>query len=256
MFESVSFIGAGRIARIMIGGWQRADALPRHILVVDANPEAVAALQAAFRAVVPATLEHIAQADLVFGALHPPAMNEVLPQLAGKLKPAAVFCSLAPKIKLSALQEKLAGFDRLARMNPNAPSIIGEGYNPISFGPELPDSTRNDLLALLKPLGQTPEVEERLLESYAVISAMGPTYFGFQFAEVERLATSFGLAPLAAREAMRAMLIGTADTLFASDLPRAQALDLVPVRPMAECEPEIVGMLQRQIGGIHAKLTH
>lgn len=255
MFNSVSFIGAGRIARIMIGGWQRANALPKRILVVDANPDAVAALQAEYQEVIPVTLEQAVQADLVLGALHPPAMNEVLPKMAGNLKPTAVFCSLAPKIKLSALQEKLGGFKRLARMNPNAPSIIGEGYNPISFGPELPSSARDDLMALLKPLGQSPEVDEKLLESYAVVSAMGPTYFGFQFAEVERLATTFGLDSSAAREAMRAMLIGTVNTLFASDLARDKALDLVPVRPLAECEPDIVGMLQRQIGGIHAKLT-
>lgn len=255
MFNSVSFIGAGRIARIMLGGWQRANALPSRILVVDANPDAVAALQADYAEVIAATLDEAAQADLVFGALHPPALNEVLPLIAGTLKPTAVFCSLAPKIKLSALQEKLAGFKRLARMNPNAPSIIGEGYNPVSFAPELPGPARDDLLALLKPLGQSPEVDEQLLETYAVISAMGPTYFGFQFAEVERLAKSFGLDASAARAAIHAMLIGTVDTLFASDVPREQALDLVPVRPMAEYEPDIVGMLQRQIGGIHAKLS-
>ena len=84
---------------------------------------------------------------------------------------------------------------------------------------------------------------------------MGPTYFGFQFAEVERLAESFGLTPDAARAAVRQMLHGTVDLLFASDLPRRQALDLVPVRPLAEQEAEIVGMLQKQIGGMHAKLT-
>ena len=96
---------------------------------------------------------------------------------------------------------------------------------------------------------------EKLLESYAVISAMGPTYFGFQFAEVEALANAFGLDQDAAREAMRAMLIGTADLLFASDLPRTQVLDLVPVRPMAEHEAEIRQMLNKQLGGIYTRLT-
>ena len=75
------------------------------------------------------------------------------------------------------------------------------------------------------------------------------------FDEVEKLANTFGLDPAAAREAMRAMLHGTVDLLFSSDLPREKVLDLVPVRPLAEQEGEIVGMLQRQIGGIYAKLT-
>jgi hypothetical protein len=54
---------------------------------------------------------------------------------------------------------------------------------------------------------------------------------------------------------MHAMLQGTVDLLFASDVPRQRALDLVPVRPLAESEAEIVGMLQSRIGAMHAKLT-
>ena len=255
MFNTVGFIGSGRIARIMLGGWAKAGALPGNIVAYDTNPAAVAALQADFHSVKAATLDEAAGADLVFAALHPPAMAEMLAAIAGKLKPQAVFCSLAPKVKLAALKEKLGGFARLARMNPNSPSIIGEGYNPIVFSDELPATARDQVLAVLKPLGQSPEVAENLLESYAVISAMGPTYFGFQFAELETLANSFGLDRQAARQAIQAMLVGTADMLFASDLPTAKVLDLVPVRPMAEHEAEITQMLKKQVGGIFAKLT-
>lgn len=255
MFATVGFIGSGRIARIILGGWASAGALPGKVLVYDTDPAAVAALQADFPSVRMATLDEAAGADLVFGALHPPAMPEMLAAIAGKLKAQAVFCSLAPKVKLAALKEKLGGFGRLARMNPNSPSIIGEGYNPIVFSDELPATARDQVLAVLKPLGQSPLVAEHLLESYAVISAMGPTYFGFQFAELETLANSFGLDQQAARQAIQSMLVGTAKLLFASDLPTAQVLDLVPVRPMAEYEAEITQMYRKQLGGIFAKLT-
>jgi len=255
MFNSISFIGSGRVARIMLGGWQRANTLPKSVLVYDTSAQAVSALQTEFSAVKSATLDEAAAADLLFAALHPPLMGEMLASIAGKLKDDAVLCSLAPKVKLAALKEKLGGFSRLARMNPNSPSIIGEGYNPVAFADELPSAVREQFLALVKPLGQSPQVVENLLETYAVISAMGPTYFGFQFAEVEALAKSFGLGDDAARQALRAMLIGTADLLFASDVPQEKALDLVPVRPMAEHESEIKGMLQTQLGAIYAKLT-
>lgn len=256
MFESVSFIGSGRIARIMLGGWKKADALPGNILAFDSNPAAIQALQSDFPSVKAVSLDEAAGADLVFAALHPPAMSEMLTAIAGRLKADAVLCSLSPKVKLAALKDKLGGFDRLARMNPNAPTIIGQGYNPIAFGEGLPIAAREQLQALLKPLGQLPEVDEKSLESYAVISAMGPTYFGFQFAEVETLARSFGLDADAARQAMRAMLHGTVDMLFASGLPKDQALDLVPVRPMAEHEAEITAMLRNQLGAIFAKLSN
>lgn len=255
MFNSISFIGSGRVARIMLGGWQHAQAMPKSVLVYDTNAQAVSALQAEFPAVKSATLDEAAGADLVFAALHPPVMGETMEKIAGKLKADAVLCSLAPKVKLAALKEKLGGFGRLARMNPNSPGIIGEGYNPVAFGDGLPSAAREQFLVLVKPLGQSPLVAEHLIEIYAVISAMGPTYFGFQFAEVAALAKSFGLDDAAARQALRAMLIGTADLLFASDVPQEKALDLVPVRPMAEHEPAIKQMLQTQLGAIYAKLT-
>ena len=255
MLNSISFIGSGRVTRIMLGGWQHAQAMPKSVLVYDTNAQAVSALQAEFQAVKSATLDEAAGADLVFAALHPPVMGETMEMIAGKLKADAVLCSLSPKVKLATLKEKLGGFGRLARMNPNSPSIIGEGYNPVAFGDGLPSTAREQFLALVKPLGQSPLVAEHLIETYAVISAMGPTYFGFQFAEVAALAKSFGLDDAAARQALRAMLIGTADLLFARNVPQEKALDLVPVRPMAEHEPAIKQMLQTQLGAIYAKLT-
>ena len=255
MFDSIGFIGAGRVVRIMLGGWKRAGVQPRRVSVYDVSPEAVARLQADHPEVVAATLEQAAGEALVFAALHPPVMAELLPALVSHLAPGAVFCSLSPKLKLATLKEKLKGFDRLVRMNPNAPGMIGQGYNPVAFGDGLPADARRAFLERVAALGQSPVVPEKLQESYAVITAMGPTYFGFQFAEVEKLAGSFGMEADAAREALRAMLHGTVELLFASDVPRTQALDLVPVRPLAAQEAEITGMLQSQIGGIYAKLT-
>ena len=255
MFASVGFIGAGRITRIMLGGWKKAGLLPQQIGVFDIKPEAVERLQAEFPVITAATLAQVASADLVFGALHPPVMAGMLPDLATHLKEKSVFCSLAPKLKLAMLAEALGGFGRLVRMNPNAPSIIGQGFNPLAFGAGLPAEAQHAFLDLMRPLGQSPVVAEHLLESYAVITAMGPTYFGFQFAELEVLAESFGIETQAAREAIRTMLHGTVELLFASALPRAQALDLVPVRPLAAQEAEISAMLQREIGGIYAKLS-
>jgi len=256
MFESISFIGSGRIARIMLGGWQKANAMPRNVVAFDTNPAAVQALQNDFPTLRAVSLAEAAGADLVFAAVHPPAMSEMLASIAGQLKAEAILCSLAPKIKLAALSDKLGGFSRLARMNPNSPSIVGQGYNPIAFAGDLPLVAREQLQALLEPLGQAPEVDENRLEAYAVISAMGPTYFGFQFCELEKLANSFGLAPTAAREAIRAMVHGTVDLLFASDVPMSQALDLVPVRPMADHEAQIATMLQEKLAAIFTKLTN
>jgi pyrroline-5-carboxylate reductase len=251
---SVGFVGAGRITRIMIEGWVRAGRLPERIVVSDAGTDACR-----WAETVPAvTIGDAAQAaaqDVVILSLHPPVMGETLPLLAPHLRPGAVVLSLAPKLKFAKLAELLGGFARLARQNPNAPSIVNRGYNPIAFAPGLDRAARDGLLALLTPLGATPVVDEATIETYAVISAMGPTYLWHQMVLLRDLAVRFGLSPEAAREAVAAMVHGAAATLLESDLPQERVLDLVPVKPMAADEEAIAALYRSRLEPFHAKLT-
>lgn len=254
MYDTIGFIGAGRVTRIMLGGWQRAGKLPPAVSVHDPSPQALELLRARVPGIAIAGLDQVARSDLVFGALHPPALLEALPTIASSLRPSAVVCSLAPRVKLAALGEKLGGFSRLARQNPNAPSLVGAGYNPIAFHSGLPAAERDALLALLAPLGQVPEVEEATLETYAVISAMGPTYLWFQLQAIRELAQEFGLSAKAADAALEAMVQGAAATLLRSGLSPREVMDLVPVRPMAEDEAAIRTAIESRLRAVHAKL--
>ena len=255
MFDSIGIIGAGRIAHILLGGWKHtATALPP-IRVYDVSTEALTTLKAAFPLVHISTLEETSNSDLLLLGVHPPVLADLLPQIRPLLRPEAVVCSLAPKLRLPQLQAQLGGFHRLARMNPNATSIIGQGMNPLVFAPQLPEAARLSLRTLFAPLGQLPEVADEQLESYAVISAMGPTYFWFQFHALEQLAESFGLARHEARQAIATMLHGAVDTLLASELPPEVVMDLVPVRPLADDEETITNMLATRLRAIHGKLN-
>lgn len=255
MFDSIGIIGAGRIAHILLGGWKHtATALPP-IRVYDVSTEALTTLKAAFPQVHISTLEETSNSDLLLLGVHPPVLADLLPQIRPLLRPEAVVCSLAPKLRLPQLQAQLGGFHRLARMNPNATSIIGQGMNPLVFSPQLPEAARLPLRTLFAPLGHLPEVADEQLESYAVISAMGPTYFWFQFHALEQLAESFGLARHEARQAIATMLHGAVDTLLASELPPEVVMDLVPVRPLADDEETITNMLATRLRAIHSKLN-
>ena len=57
------------------------------------------------------------------------------------------------------------GFGRVARVIPNAPSIVRVGYNPVSFGPALDAAGRRIVRDVLGPLGECPKVPEAHLEA-------------------------------------------------------------------------------------------
>ena len=139
-------------------------------------------------------------------------------------------------------------------MIPNAPSIVGEGYNPVAFSPDFPRAEAKEFLKIMKPLGDFPEVEEGKLEAYAIITAMGPTYLWFQLSELNELAISFGLSEKEAAKALSKMTKGALKTLFDSGLQPAEVADLVPVKPISEAEPEIRNIYRSKLTALYGKL--
>ncbi len=255
---TIGFVGAGRVARILLGGWRRAGVFPTRVVLSDAQPDAVSRLlrEHAGGEVVAGEPGEAAACDVVLLGLHPPAFAGVLPVLRTHMgEGAGIVVSLAPRVKLAALAAGLGGYGRIARVLPNAPSLVGAGYNPVAFGADLPERDRERLRALFEPVGAFPEVPEAALEAYALIAAMGPTYLWFQLLELERLGANFGLTQAELTRVVPAMVDGAVRTLYGSGLPPAEVLDLIPVKPLCADEDAIRSIYGDRLGALHAKLT-
>ena len=142
--RTIGFVGGGRIARILLGGWKRAGRSLTGIVVSDTDGSSLQRLQADFPSIDVAHggNRQAAAQDVVLFALHPPAFPAVLEEVKESLKPNAIFVSLAPKWTMSKISQALGGFSRLARVIPNAPSIVNNGYNPVSFSENLTPDAR------------------------------------------------------------------------------------------------------------------
>lgn len=250
-YRSVAFIGGGRIARVLIEGWRSSKKMPGSILAVEPDEGALALLRNDAPEVRVADLGDLRACEVVFLAVHPPALKGVLEELAGAVSPDAVVVSLAPKVKAVAITEAL-GTDRVVRMIPNAPSVIGAGYNPVWFSEGIDRQTRQELKQMFAPWGEQPEVAEESLEAYAIVTAMGPTYFWYEIQKLRELAVSFGLEQEAADEAVRKMLDGAVRCLLAKG---PSAMNLIPVRPLEELEPTVTSAFETKLTGTFAKLT-
>ena len=253
--KTIGFIGGGRVTRIFLDGWTRAQKLPASITVSDPNAEVLAKLRARFPAsATTGSNADAAAKDIVFLAVHPPALAEVAGQIKASLRPDAVLVSLAPKFTLAKLSGLLGGFARLARVIPNAPSVVGAGFNPVAFAPALSASDKAEINALLTALGDCPEVAEEKLEAYAVLSAMGPTYLWFQLQTLREVAAGFGLSDAEIVPAMKRMVCGAARTLLESGLTTAEVMDLIPVKPLTEMEAQVTEMYHTRLPAIYQKI--
>ena len=253
--KTVGFIGGGRITRIFLGGWQRAGQLPGKVVVSDCNAETLTNLKAQFPNIETSTQSTLAAShDIVFLAVHPPVVAEVAAGIKSSLKAGALVVALAPKFTVAKLSALLGGFDRIVRVIPNAPSIMGLGFNPVAFGAALSAAEKAEITGLLGPLGECPEVAEEKLEAYAVLSAQGPTFLWFQLQALREVVAGFGLSEAEIALAMKRMVCGAARTLLESGLTPPEVMDLIPVKPLAEMESQVTEMYRTRLPAIYQKI--
>ena len=254
-YQKIGFIGGGRVTRIILGGWKRKNALTGEILVLETNPEAAAKLKAEFPEIrLVKDLSEFKDCEIMFLSLHPPVMAQTLADLKAVIDSKMLICSLAPKMPMAKIAEILGGHNKIIRMNPNAPSMVNAGFNPVVFSEGVSAAEKQAFLGLMTLLGKCPETKEINIESFAVISAMGPTYLLFQLFELVSQAQSFGLTKEEAVEAVAAMSSGSAELIRHTEIPAETAMDLVPVRPMADDEGAIKEMIRNRTNAIYQKL--
>ena len=251
--KSLGFIGGGRITKIMLQAFKRKSIVFNRIVVSDTNSETTAKLKAMFPQIEISGLEQCSAQDVVLIALHPPAVMETLEKAAPFVSDKSIVISLAPKVKMEGISGKLKT-KKIVRLIPNATSVINEGYNPVCFSGGESAAEKSEIMELLGALGKTFEVPEHKLEAYAVISAMAPTYFWFQWKTLSEIGVKIGMTDEEARSTLYNTLLAALNTYFKSGMTPDEVFDLVPVKPMAEFESQINELFHSKLVAVFEKI--
>jgi pyrroline-5-carboxylate reductase len=224
------------------------------ILVYEPDPEVASALKARYPDIsIADSLSLPAQQDIIMLAVHPPVMMETLDLIRQSVGEGSMVVSLAPKITL----EKISGIletKKVVRMIPNATSFINKGYNPVSFQDQFPEEDKKSIMRLFRKLGKTIEVEESMLEGYAMISAMLPTYFWFQWKKMEELAVQMGFEEAEAKKVIRNTLKRSGSLYYRSSLTPDEVMDLIPVKPIGAHEDQIREIYENRLMELYGKI--
>jgi pyrroline-5-carboxylate reductase len=252
--KSIGFIGGGRITKILLQAFQNKNAKFSKIVVTDTNNEVATNLLKIYPYIKVENPSEAAAQDIVFISLHPPVIMDTLELLKRDFKSTATVISLAPKITLAKISSKLGQVQNLARLIPNATSYINEGYNPICFSAGFDKKDRNGILGLLELLGVTFEVSEEKLESYAIVSAMLPTYFWFQWKQLDEIGQKIGLNERESKDSIHETLIASLNLMYKSGLTASEVMDLIPVKPIGEHEAQITDIYKTKLMGLFEKI--
>jgi pyrroline-5-carboxylate reductase len=152
-------------------------ATPARIVAFDPVPAALAA----FEREIPGSRgvagnDIVAQeAETIFLATKPQHAEQVFHQLRGKLPPEKLIVSIAAGIPLAKLAAGL-GTDRIVRVMPNTPMLVGCGASAYSLGVGATAADGQVVANLLGSAGLAYQVDERLLDAVTGLSGSGPAF--------------------------------------------------------------------------------
>jgi len=252
--KSIGFIGGGRVTKILLRGFLNKNVLFEKVVVADTNPEVLVNLKKQFPEVESADSKTAAGQEVVFISLHPPVVMDTLELVKEDVKADAVVISLAPKINIGKIAAKIPYVKNIARLIPNATSFINEGYNPVCFSSAFEKAKQEEILEFVSLLGKTFSVAEEKLESYAIMSAMLPTYFWFQWKELAEIGQKIGLNEKESMDSIFDTLMASLNLMYKSGLTPEEVMDLIPVKPIGEHESQITEIYQTKLIGLFEKI--
>ena len=254
MKQSIGFIGGGRVTRILLQAFKNKNAKFSKIVVTETNKEVADNLKNIFPEIQIEDSSVTASQDIVFLSLHPPVLMDTLELIKGSINSKTIVISLAPKITIAKISSKLNNSKDIARLIPNATSYINEGYNPVCFPADFAAKEKQQILDLLSLLGNTFEVPEEKLESYAIMSAMLPTYFWFQWKELAAIGQKIGLSEKESKDSINNTLIASLNLMFKSGLKITEVMNLIPVKPFGENEVQISEIYRSKLLALYEKI--
>ena len=176
---TLAVIGAGVMGETLIAGLLRAGWAGSDIIAADRHAPRLAEIGGRLGIRTAETTEAVGQADTVVLVVKPQDVAEVLPEVAGALRPGALVVSLCAGITTTKLEAGLPAATPVVRVMPNTPAQVDEGMAAVSAGTTAEAKHLEHATALLSAVGQVVVVPEKYQDAVTAISGSGPAYLYF-----------------------------------------------------------------------------
>jgi len=175
--RKVGFVGGGVMAEALLGGMLRAKAAEAaRLYASDPSEERRALLLKKLGKNVFADNRRLARAvDVVVLSVKPKVVPAAAAEIAADLTPSHLVVSIAAGVTLRALRE-LLGTDRLIRVMPNTPALVGQGASAYFTAAGATAEDAALVAEMLGSVGLCVRVEETNMDAVTGLSGSGPAY--------------------------------------------------------------------------------
>lgn len=217
---TISFIGAGNMARAIIGGMLDSGFKAANIWVSAPDDNHLQSIRKQFGVSVTTDNRYCAQqGDMVVLAVKPQVMADVCSDIAPVVQNTRpLMVSIAAGLEASTLDEWLGGGLPLVRVMPNTPSLVGKGAAGLYANDQVKDKQKAMVESVFNSIGSALWVEdESLLHAVTALSGSGPAYFFLMLEALEEAATEAGITSETARALAIQTMAGAAEMASRSE---------------------------------------
>ncbi len=220
----IAFIGAGNMARAIIGGLLENGFAAANIWASE--PDASRLQDLAEQGLNTTTDNNaaVAAADMVVLAVKPQVMQAVVTDLATAAQEhQPLFVSIAAGISLEALDRWLGGNAAIVRCMPNTPSLVQTGASGLYANERVSELQRTQATQALEAVGIALWVQnEAELDIVTAISGSGPAYYFLMMEAMTAAGAKLGLSEETARGLTLQTALGAARMASSSDVDAAE----------------------------------
>lgn len=217
--KKIGFIGAGNMARSLIGGLISSGVKTENIFATDHSEDTRKAFEKDFLIQTFANNQQLVeQCDVVVFAVKPQVLKTVATEI--KAKDSALYLSIAAGIPSESINNWLGSNKAIVRSMPNTPSLVLSGASGLYANAHVSEDQKDIAESILRAVGLTVWVEnEAQLDAVTALSGSGPAYFFMVMEAMEKAGTELGLPAETAR--LLAIQTGFGSTKLALEMDDA-----------------------------------
>jgi pyrroline-5-carboxylate reductase len=232
----IGIMGAGAIGGAVIDRLLTVGVAKSNLIACEPKDARRDEIQQRFGVAVTQDATQAAAAAIVVLAVPPLEMKKVLRAIRDALKHRPLIVSFAAAMPLTLIQTLLPAGTPAVRVNPNSPSLVGSGFNPVVYGKNATGSARALAESFLAALGTSYEVPDSKMNLYTALTAVGPTYFLPVFDALIAAGVAGGLSRADAVQAAVQTALGTAAMVSHRSEPPEQLKLYTGLRPLKDAE--------------------
>jgi pyrroline-5-carboxylate reductase len=197
--QKIGFIGAGNMARSLIGGLISSGVKSKNLFATDPSEDTRSALEKDFSIKTFADNQTLVdECSVIVFAVKPQVLKTVATEL--KAKESALYLSIAAGIPSASIDNWLGSRKAVVRSMPNTPSLVLSGASGLYANDAVSEEQKDIAESILRAVGITVWVDdEAQLDAVTALSGSGPAYFFMVMEAMEKAGKELGLPADTAR---------------------------------------------------------